>query len=230
MIKRDRAAFAAILEHEDLSPDQQFTDEQVIAISDDYKQMQAIELQPLGDLYGFSVLVPDGRSNTGNERVNGTVDRSGRVEVKARGPGEPVNCPICLAAGVRIATPSGDVAVQDIRAGMVVWTTDRMGRRIAGVVLRTGRMHSPPGHHVVRVTLADGRTVVASPGHPTADGQALGDLLPGDVLDGSRVVSVMAEPYSGTETFDLRPSGPTGTYFAGGILLRSSLSEPVLPA
>src|SRR5688572_21025530 len=69
IIERDRAVFAAILEHENLTADQQFTDDQVIAISDDYKFMQVIELQPVGDNYAFSLLVPDSSSNTGNERV-----------------------------------------------------------------------------------------------------------------------------------------------------------------
>jgi len=229
IIERDRAVFAAILAHENLRADQQFTDDQVIAISEDYKLMQVIELQPVGDDYAFSVLVPDSGSNTGNERVNGTVDRSGRVEVKARGPGEPVNCPICLAADVRIATPFGDVAVQDIRAGMAMWTTDLKGRRTIGVVLRTGRTQAPLGHRVVRITLADGRTLLASPGHPTAEGHTLGDLRQGDLLDGSRVVSTVLLPYSGADTFDLLPSGPAGTYFAEGVLLRSSLSERARP-
>jgi hypothetical protein len=225
IIERDRAAFAAILEHENLRADQQFTDDQVIAISDDYKLMQVIELQPVGDDYAYSVLVPDSNSNTGNERVAGTVDGSGRVDIKARGPGEPVNCPICLAAGVRIATPFGDVTVQDIRAGMAVWTTDLKGRPIVGVVLRTGRTQAPLGHRVVRITLADGRTLLASPGHPTADGHTIGDLRPGHQLDRSRVVSAVLLPYAGADTFDLLTSGPAGTYFANGVLLRSSLSE-----
>lgn len=225
VIEQDRAAFAAILEHEHLRAGQQFTDDQLIAINDDYKQMQAIELQRVGDDYAFSVLVPDTNSNTGNERVNGTVKRSGQVEIKARGPGEPVNCPICLAADVRIATPFGDVAVQDIRTGMAVWTTDLKGQRTIGVVLRTGRTQAPLGHRVVRITLGDGRTLLASPGHPTADGRTIGALMRGDRLDGSRVVAAVLVSYSGAATFDLLPSGPTGTYFANGVLLGSSLSE-----
>jgi hypothetical protein len=224
-IKKDRAAFTAILEYEHLRPDQRFTQEQIIAISNLYKQMQAIQLQPAGDEYRFTVLAA---SKMGTELVSGTVSRSGRVKIERRGSGKRPECPICLAMGDRVATPLGDVSVQDIRVGMPVWTTDLSGRRILGVVLRTGRMQSPLGHQVVRVTLADGRTVVASPGHPTADGRAIGALEPGDQLDGSRVVAAVLVDYAGA-TFDLLPSGPTGTYFVNGVLLGSTLSVRATP-
>jgi hypothetical protein len=98
------------------------------------------------------------------------------------------------------------------------------------VVLQTGRMQAPLGHKVVRVTLADGRTVVASPGHPTADGRAIGALEPGDQLDGSLVVAAILVDYAGGDTFDLLPSGPTGTYFVNGVLLGSTLSVRATPS
>ena len=224
MIQADGAAFQAILEYEHLAPGQSFTDAQIIAISNDYKQMQAIQLQPDGNGYRFDILVPKGNSNTANESVSGTVSRTGAVDIQHRGEGKSLPCPICLAAGVRIATPFGEVPVQDVRVGMAVWTTDLQGRRILGVVLRIGQMQAPLGHVVVRLTLADGRTVMASPGHPTADGRTVGELKPGDRLDGSRVVAATPVGYSSSATYDLLPSGPTGTYLAGGVLLGSTLS------
>ena len=222
-IQADSAAYQAILEHEHLAAGQHFTDAQIIAISNDYKQMQAIQLQPDGDIYRFDVLVPKGSSNTSNESVSGTVSRSGTVDIQHRSEGKPLPCPICLAAGVRIATPFGEVPVQDVRVGMAVWTTDLRGRRILGVVLRIGQMQAPLGHVVVRLALADGRTVMASPGHPTGDGRTVGELRPGDRFDGSRVVAAVPVGYSGAATYDLLPSGPTGTYFANGVLLGSTL-------
>ena len=117
------------------------------------------------------------------------------------------------------------IPVQDVRVGMAVWTTDREGRRIVGVVLKTGRMQAPLGHEVVRLTLADGRTVTASPGHPTADGRTLSEIEPGDRFDGSRVIAATPVGYSGLATYDLLPSGPTGTYFANGVLLGSTLAQ-----
>jgi hypothetical protein len=224
MIERDRAAFAAILEYEHLSPDQEFTDDQLITINNDYKQMQAIQLQPSGDGYRFSVLAPKSGSQTGNEMVSGSVSHSGVVEIGSRNSGKRPNCPICLAAGVRIATPFGDVPVQDITVGMPIWTTDRHGRRILGVVVETGRMHAHVGHRVVRITLADGRSVLASPGHPTMDGRTVGDLRTGDRFAGSVVAAATPIPYSNAMTHDVLASGATGAYFANGILLGSTLA------
>lgn len=225
-IEADAVTFAAILEHQHLTPGQAFTPDQLIAINRDYKQIQAIDLRPSGDGYRFQVLVPKVSSDTGNELVSGTVTASGSVSVERRDPGEALSCPICLPQGVGIATPSGDVPVQDIRPGTRVWTTDRKGHRVIGVVLRTGHMRAPLGHRVLRVSLVDGRSFVASPGHPTADGRAVGELLPGDRLDGSRVKTVVPFAHSGSLTYDLMPSGPTGTYFVNGVLLGSSLVQP----
>lgn len=225
VIKRDRAAFAAILEFEHLSPDQHFTEDQLIAISEDYKQIQAIQLQPSGDVYRFTVPVRKSGSKTGNELVSGTVSHSGVVKIEQRRPGEELNCPICLAAGVRIATPFGHVPVEEMRVGMPVWTTDAHGRRIIGDVTSTGRAQAPLGHRVVHLTLADGRSVLASPGHPTADGRTIGELRAGDRLDGTAVVSATLVSYSGGMTYDILPSGATGAYFANGVLLGSTLAS-----
>jgi hypothetical protein len=225
-IQANRAAFDAILAHERFSAGQQFTPDELIAINDDYKQMQAIELKSASDGgYSFTVLVQQSGSDNATLRVSGTVTRSGRVTIGHREMGERPRCPICLAAGVRIATPSGEVPVQGLRVGMEVWTTDLSGQRIAGTVLETGHMQAPLGHEVTRLTLADGRTVVASPGHPTADDRVVGDLRDGDRYNGSTVKATILTPYRGT-TWDLLPSGPTGTYFANGVLLGSTLSIP----
>jgi hypothetical protein len=224
-IQADASVYDAILKDLNLSPGTQLTQEQVVAVSAVYNQMQEIELTADGARYRFNLLVQKDGSPTGNERVKGTVAKDGTVGVDSRGPGERFACPVCLAEGALISTPAGPVAVQDIRNGMRVWSTDRRGRRIAAVVLRTGSMLAPPGHEVVRLRLADGRTVVVSPGHPTADGRTVGDLAPGDRYDGSVVASAALLPYTGARTFDLLPSGPTGTYLADGILLGSTLFD-----
>jgi hypothetical protein len=130
--------------------------------------------------------------------------------------------PICLIAGSLISTPAGDVPVQDIRVGDAVWSTDLQGNRIRASVSEVGHAMAPPGHLVVTVALADGRSFTASLGHPTPEGVPVGDLQIGDPLDGSRVVSTKVSTYSGY-TYDLLPSGPTGTYYVGGVLLRSTL-------
>jgi len=221
VIKADREVYEAILRHEHVASEASLTDDQLVAINEDYKQIQAIELTPDGSGYRFVVLVPSDDPE-GNVSVPGTVSAAGQVELGDRGPGQPLQCPICLSRGTRIGTPFGAVPVEDVAPGMVVWSVDGHGRRIAVPVLRTGRTAAPLGHEVVRVTLADGRSLVASPGHPTLDGRTIGSLRAGDVLDGSPIVAIRLLPYRGV-TFDLLPAGPTGAYVADGIVVGSTL-------
>jgi hypothetical protein len=90
-------------------------------------------------------------------------------------------------------------------------------------VIALGSTGAPIDHHVIRLTLADGRSVTASPGHPLADGRTFGDLEIGDLLDASSVTGLESIRYEGGETFDLVVSGETGIYLAGGIPLGSTL-------
>ena len=78
-------------------------------------------------------------------------------------------------------------------------------------------------HRVVALLLSDGRFVEVSPGHPTADGRTVGDLRAGDAYDGALVVNARLVAYSGGATFDVLPAGATGTYWANGVLLGSTL-------
>jgi len=130
---------------------------------------------------------------------------------------------ICLAAKDQIATPSGPVAVDQLRQGTLVWTRDAAGRRIAAPVLLVVHRPAPRGLHILRIVLSDGRAVEASAGQPTTDGRHIGDLKTGDVLDGSRLISVEPIPYVG-DTWDLLPGGPNGDYWANGVLLGSTLT------
>lgn len=156
-------------------------------------------------------------------QVEGTVDLFGTVDITKRSDAGPLNCPICLARGTRIATPSGDVAVEELRVGDIVWTADAVGARIAAPLVAIGSTPVPSTHEVVRLTLDDGRVTLVSPGHPTADGRTVGDLRADDLLDGARVVSVDRERYDGGATFDILPAGATGNYWANGIRLGSTL-------
>ena len=223
-IRQDAAAFAAILAREGFTRGQHFTTPDLIAISDDYKQIQAIDLTPAGTGYRFDLSVPQAGSDVGVWSLSGTVSRSGVVKLGPRKTGQRPSCPVCLAAGALIATPGGPIPVQKILVGMAVWTTDAQGRRVVGVVLRTGHMEAPLGHEVVHLVLSDGRSVTVSPGHPTADGRTVGELRPGDRYDGAVVRSAALAPYTGA-TWDLLPSGATGTYFADGVLLGSTLAS-----
>ena len=214
----DPQTYQAILDHYHLSAPA--TDQQKLEVYNDYKQLTALQLQADGDGYDFSYGVPQG-ADKGSIRVTGTIDRVGSITIQSRTQFR-LMCPICLAASTLIDTPAGQVPVTSLRPGMAVWTRDVAGQRQAGVVLEVGSTPAPAGHAVVQLVLADGRQVWVSPGHPTADGRRVGDLLPGQLFDGSRVVLADRVPYSGS-TYDLLPSGPTGAYWADGVLLVSTL-------
>jgi len=195
------------------------TDE--LAVYRDWKALNALQLQPVNDIFGFAYLAQ--KSDGTGERVDGRVSAAGKVTVLTRTPAGRPNCPICLVAGTRIATPSGETAVQDLRVGDVVWTQDSSGARVAAPLIAIGQTPVPPTHQVVRLVLADGRTVLVSPGHPTADGRRVGELQAGDTLDGTSVTSAEREPYAGGFTYDVRPAGTSGAYWANGVLLGSTL-------
>ncbi len=138
------------------------------------------------------------------------------------GPGK---LPVCLPRGQLIGAPSGPVRVQDVKPGMLVYGENARGATITTTVLETRRVPVPSNDQVVAITLADGRSFEASFGHPTADGRIVGELSPGDPLDGSTVVSVVSVPYAGGATYDLLTSGVGGTYFVDGVLLGSTLAH-----
>jgi len=105
-----------------------------------------------------------------------------------------------------------------------VWSIGAGGERVAEPVVEVGSMVVPTGHLMVHVRLADGRQLLVSPGHRAGDGRPLGSLSVGDSLDGSTITMWELVPYSGSSTYDLLPAGPTGRYWANGILLSSTLS------
>ena len=78
-------------------------------------------------------------------------------------------------------------------------------------------------HHVIRVQAADGRVLELSPGHPTADGRRSGALRPGTRLDGVAIEAVEVVPYRHSYTHDILPMSRSGTYFAAGMLIGTTL-------
>ncbi len=143
--------------------------------------------------------------------------------IKVVSPPPPGGCPICLAGNTLIETPVRLVPAKDFQAGMSVWTRDKTGHRVSGLVTKTSRVQVPPTHQMVHLVLGDGRELFASPGHPTMNGRTIGDLAPGDVYNGGSVAGTQRVPYSESATYDILPSGDTGLYWANGILVGSSL-------
>ena len=218
---QDATSFDAIVHHEKLDAAHLTADDDR-RIVQQVQVLQALPLQADGQLFRFDYIA--GRPST--EHVVGTIDDHGVISLESHDP-TPFpgrgGCPICLAATTRIGTPDGPILVSDLRAGMLVWTVDA-GKRVAAPIAIVRYTPAPFGHRVIRVVLADGRAVVASPGHPTGDGRRVGELNPGDLLDGSRIVAMDVLPYAG-DTWDLLPLSSTGTYWADGVLLGSTLAN-----
>jgi hypothetical protein len=225
-IKADAELYSAIASHENL-PSGELTDDQKLTLYRAWKHLGALTLTQAGNEYSFSYRVLSKGGAASYLMVTGTVRVDGVVTVSSRTPTGAPPCPICLAASTLISTPDGPIRVTEIMAGTLVWTANADGTKVAAPVLEVGSMQAPAGHQMVHVVLADGRELLASPGHRAADGRWLGSLAEGDELAGSRVVVWELVPYTGDRTYDLLPAGPTGTYWANGILLSSTLHDLV---
>ncbi len=149
-----------------------------------------------GHIYEVAVINANGRSNSVNFTVAHPIVIPDSVPYKSDGTCPPgyVNygvplecvtqdyakycktnlCPICLSGNTLIDTPSGPIAVKDLRIGMPMWTTDTAGDRIRGVVIKTSKVPALPTHQMVHLVLDDGRELFASPGHPIIDGRSIG--------------------------------------------------------
>ena len=215
--------YAAIVAHEGLPSGATLTGVQQLLAYRAYKRLRALVLTQSGNDYSFEFRAQS-QSSSSIELVKGTVRVDGVITVISRTPSGPPPCPICLAADTMIATPDGEVRAVDIRVGMLVWTASPDGRRVAAPVIEIGSTPVPAGHLMVRLRLADGRELLASPGHRTADGRPLGSLAVGDRVDGSTVTEWELVPYAGERTYDLRPASGTATYWANSIWLSSTLA------
>ena len=226
-LQKDSETFNAILARLKLTGPT-YTAAEQLAIYREWKTLNALQLQLVSfgsptqaAPWGFAYIAE--KASSIGERVDGRVSPEGRITVLSRTASGPPPCPICLALGTRIATPRGEVAVEDLRAGDTVWTIDARGERLAAPLIAVGSMPVPATHEVVRLALDDGRVVLVSPGHPTADGARVGDLAAGDALDGARIASVERVRYESGATYDILPAGTTGAYWANGVLLGSTL-------
>jgi hypothetical protein len=146
---------------------------------------------------------------------------------------EPVNgsCPTgcaacaCAAPTTPIATPAGDRPIADLKVGDLVYSIDRGSLAVVPISL----VHREPvtgAHRMVELRLAHGAPLRISPNHPTADGRRFGDLAAGDFVDGVRVVAARLVDYDQPFTYDILPASDSGTYFAGGALIGSTLAAP----
>lgn len=214
--------FNAILNQTSLSGLTVFADDQKLLIYREHKKLNALQFTLNGDSYQFQLQVA--KTEGQGELVSGLINGQGQITVQQR-TASIATCPICLAESTLIETPNGERLVPDLRPGDLVWTLNRVGQRVAVPILAVGKTVVPITHVIVHLQLSDGRSLWASPGHPTVDGRQLGSLQSGDLLDETLIVQIDRLPYTGTATYDLLPAGETGFYWANGILIASTLNK-----
>lgn len=141
-----------------------------------------------------------------------------------RGSCSPGCAPLCVCASpdTPIATPSGARRIADLAVGDPVYSVDH-GRMVA-VPVASVRRNPAANHRVVRLELDGGVTLEISPLHPTADGRLFGELRTGEALDGVRIRRATMVAYQHDATYDVLPASDTGAYFAGGVLIGSTLA------
>jgi hypothetical protein len=134
-----------------------------------------------------------------------------------------MGCPTCPCASpdTPIATPTGERPISELRPGDLVYSVD--DRAITVVPIKSVHRNPAIGHYVLRLSLATGAVLEISGMHPTADGRTIAALSPGTELDGVAVVAIEQIPYEHAHTYDILPDSDTGTYFAGGVRIGSTL-------
>lgn len=220
----DAVEYAVILRHLNLAGVQTLTDDQKLEVYREYKRLRAIGMTSNGNGFDFSTHEKiSGTQNQGGGTylVKGTVaSQTATINEKTA---SALNCPICLAKGTRIDTPKGPVPVEQLRQGDAVYTTNAEGKKTVGVVLKATSRSTQPGQKIVHLVLDDGRQARISQGHPLSDGRNVDELKIGDDVDHGRVTRIRVESYETGATYDILPDGPTGTYWANGILVGSTL-------
>lgn len=221
-IGKDVQTFNAITHHLGLEAQTEFSDPQKLLIYQEYKKLRgAVQLEPLDDKYRFTLSY---RAKSGQGvRVLGVIGVRVGISILNEEP-VPLTCPVCLSQGTRISTPEGDVLVEDVKEGMLVWTIDSEHRRVAMPVIRTSAVPVPVTHSMIRLVMKDGRELMVSVGHPMSDCRTVDQLRAQDAYDGVTVTRTDLVPYVFHKTYDLLPAGDTGFYWANGILVGSTLA------
>jgi hypothetical protein len=141
----------------------------------------------------------------------------------------PAGCPACLCASpdTSIATPEGPRRIDALRAGDLVYSVDH-GEFVVVPIEATQRIKAQR-HLVQHVVLESGAILEISGRHPTADGRIFADLRRGDRLDGVEIRDVTTIPYAHEFTYDILPASESGAYFAGGVLVGSTMATRPVP-
>ena len=220
-IQRDADTFQAITRHLGLNAIGGFPGGEKLSVYREYEYLRAIHLEPLLKEYKFTITGVVGQKAF---TTDGIINSQGELTFMFKKESTFLGgCPICLAGSTRIDTPNGVIPVKELKVGMLVWTIDSQGEKLAVPILKTSAVPIPLGHRMVHLLMKDGRELWVSPGHPTVDGRTVIDLRRAEIYDGGAVSQTDLVPYRETSTYDLLPAGRTGFYWANGILLASTL-------
>ena len=211
------AEFNSILNHKGLTNSEKWSDNDKLIVVREHEKLSAIALEEVGDKYKFNLI-------SQGFQYEGFIASDGKIEVTKK-KDYPYGCPICLSGETLISTSTGQIKIKNLQNGMEVLTADNSGNQQRAIILEAARTRVPENHKMVHLLLKDGRELFASLGHPAADGRKIGNLRKGDNLDGSEILISELIDYKENFTYDILPSGNTGTYWANGILIGSTLKR-----
>jgi len=125
----------------------------------------------------------------------------------------------CLHPETKIDTPNGTSFLENLEPGDEVYSQDEHGNRITARVEVTLCRQVKPNHSLLKVDAPRG-TLFASGLHPVADGSPIEHIY------------LLSPRFRATElgihyTCDIAVTGPTNTYWAEGLLLKSSVGLDV---
>ncbi|HRI64383.1 MAG TPA: Hint domain-containing protein [Polyangium sp.] len=127
----------------------------------------------------------------------------------------------CVSTGTALSTPTGEVPIEELRTGDVIWSTHE-GRVQAVRLLATQRVRVQ-NHSMAHIRFRDGFVVEISGEHPLGDGRSLWNLNPGEIIGTAQIEALSVVPYAGNFTFDVLPDSDSGTYYIHGMWVGSTM-------
>ncbi len=137
-------------------------------------------------------------------------------------------CGSCLSPLTKISTLDSSVAVEKIKVGDSILSTDNNGNKLNTRVIKTSKIRVASTHKVIDLRLSDGRKLQVSPDHPGIGNRNICQLQKGERYDRSTILDINLIRYKYKYTYDILPEGPTGYYWANNILIGSTLSPKEL--
>ncbi|MEO1450130.1 MAG: Kazal-type serine protease inhibitor domain-containing protein [Bacteroidota bacterium] len=134
----------------------------------------------------------------------------------------------CLSPTVCIDAPGGGIELWTLTRGDSVFSLDEAGREVVVPVMDLQKVPVGEEHRLVHLTMNDGSSLMASPMHPIADGRLLGDIHPGDIIEGREVKTRTWRKTPSGFTMDLLPLGPTSVYRIGGYWYQTTMTRAMV--